>query len=432
MSKKKAVIERPEPVAETTPQVEVVPVSKKWIYILLAAVVVPWIVVWGYSGLPGGSGKIARANSVAPENDGPATQNSGPWGVLVRQPIVISPPLEQVPSDWGPLDPIEWRFPGATRDMVQQVLAGSGLTPDQVAKLMAATSSDSRVGGQVVRPDPDLVRSMSPAVRKFLYELLAKTPVNPRQNQAYRFSGSDVDAWLRPGVVSPRLQEMIKPLIYQSGDFMYFADIDLIRQQVKDQEELHKLAKSLLRVPTYLVELRIDSSAQFDEIAEYWGRGGRRTDIRPLLESISTGSHQAVDISHLLPPLARLNLYRYPKVSMQDLGKSALANCFWTALNFFEQDPDNRLMDINAAVKKLQNDYFLVHDNYQLGDVVVFSDDDGQIFHVAVHLADDLVFTKNGLSPLSPWVIMPLERLKGYYVQSTNTWQILHYRRKDL
>ena len=65
----------------------------------------------------------------------------------------------------------------------------------------------------------------------------------------------------------------------------------------------------------------------------------------------------------------------------------------------------------------------------QLGDVVAFVDPAGGIFHAAVYLADGLVFGKNGTSHLSPWSIVPMDRLKGYYLEHADHWQVVYYRR---
>ncbi len=40
----------------------------------------------------------------------------------------------------------------------------------------------------------------------------------------------------------------------------------------------------------------------------------------------------------------------------------------------------------------------------------------GDAYHSCVHLADNLVFTKNGRNRLSPWVIMRLEDVKKVYL----------------
>jgi hypothetical protein len=73
----------------------------------------------------------------------------------------------------------------------------------------------------------------------------------------------------------------------------------------------------------------------------------------------------------------------------------------------------------------------MVQDQYQFGDIAAFVDPNGAIFHAAVYLADGLVFGKNGTSHLSPWTIVPIDRLKWYYVEHADNWQVVFYRRKD-
>ncbi len=80
----------------------------------------------------------------------------------------------------------------------------------------------------------------------------------------------------------------------------------------------------------------------------------------------------------------------------------------------------------------MPGDYYLVHDEFGLGDLVIFSDRFGNPYHAAVYLADGLVFGKNGNSTLSPWVILPLERIKGYYPQHAEDGGIEYYRRNGL
>ena len=87
-----------------------------------------------------------------------------------------------------------------------------------------------------------------------------------------------------------------------------------------------------------------------------------------MLESAADNSfNHSVDITYLLPDLARRLLYRYQKIGLAELEKSQLDNCFWTALNFFNDDPDDRLLDPKFALERLQQDYYLVHDELQLG-----------------------------------------------------------------
>ena len=47
----------------------------------------------------------------------------------------------------------------------------------------------------------------------------------------------------------------------------------------------------------------------------------------------------------------------------------------------------------------------------------------GNAYHSCVYLADDIVYTKNGRSRLSPWVLMKLEDVRELYgiYQQTET-----------
>lgn len=353
------------------------------------------------------------------------------WGRLVTTPIVISPPLEYIPAETRPPAPPRWHFQQTTLTGVDEILIGAGLTPDDVSRLRATARRDADTAGFILAPAPAFVRAMPAAVRARLYTYLARNPQNFYHQAAFRFFGSP-DAWLGSGL-SPRTRALIEPLIYRVKDFVLFADLELVRGEIEPGSELQVLAKTLLRQSTLLVRLEVDDPSSVESLAEYWGRGGRKTDIRPLLESVAeheSDENSGIDIAHLLPEMARRYLYRYPKVSIEDLQKPQLANCFWTALNFFAREPDDRLLDPRVALQRLSQDYYLVQDRLQLGDIVALSDLGGKIFHVAVYLADDLVFTKNGYFSLAPWTIMHMNRLQGHFEYGED-WRATYYRRKD-
>ena len=404
-------------------------VPRRWLATLTVVTVLPWLIAAGfYSRGPSGTGAPETSRDAAPGDPAlAASDDPRPWGQLIVTPIVISPPLEYVPSNWGPVEPPRWYFHRTTRPQLEQLLTSAGLSAQQTAQLLTSL----RLDGQdlVVEPDPKLVRGLDRHVRATLYGVLAQSPRNHRQRDAYRHFGASGEAWLGLAPISHRTRQLVEPLIYSVGDFVYFADIDLVRPDITDPSELQRLAKRLLREGTMLVRLRLDQS-QLDAAVEYWGRGGRRTDIRPLLESVvSSGQDRTIDISHLLPTLAREHLYRYPRVALGDFDKPSLVNCFWTALNFFNAEPDDRYLSSEFAIESLKRDYFIIHDQLQLGDVVAFVDPAGGIFHAAVYLADGLVFGKNGTSHLSPWSIVPMDRLKGYYLEHADHWQVVYYRR---
>jgi len=409
----------------------VVTVPRAWLIALTALLVVPWLIA---GGLYFRRSEPTVAGSVSMPSAGlNKPVSAGPWGKLTVTPVVVSPPLEYVAADWGrSTEPDTWYFPGTSAELLEAFLAATGLSTEQVARLRSNVRSQPSIRGVVVTPDTELVRSLNPEVRSRLYGQLAKSALNFDQASSFRFLGASSEDWLGGTLISPQTRRLVEPMIYRDGEFLNFADPEAIRSAISDTEELRRLAKALLRQATVLVRLSVGEDSEVDGLADYWGRGGRRIDLRPLLESVvGAGPDRSIDIVHLLPTFARHHLYRYPKASTADYAKPLLANCLWTALNFFRAEPDDRFLDVNTALETLRRDYYVVEHGFQLGDIIGFVDDEGDLFHVAVFLADDLVYTKNGTSPMAPWTIVSTDYLKGFYKRHANDMRLIYHRRND-
>lgn len=418
------------------PGPELVVVSRAWMLGLAALILVPWLLAaWLHFGrspaVAGGSPREAPAPASAAA--GTVVGSPGPWGQIQTTPIVISPPLEYIPEDpEPPASRAAWVLPRARRSDLERLLEEAGVGPPARDSILATAREDPAVGGVVAFPDLATVEALGPGSRERIYLGLARFAENPRQQNAFRFFGGSPDEWLRNAPLRPETVQLVRPLVYRHEGFLLFADIDVARARIADAHELRRLTKVLFREATLLVKLRIPGEADVEAIAEYWGRGGRRVDLRPLLESAAAaGPDFPLDVVHLLPVFARERLYRYPRVSLADLDRPGIENCFWTALNFFAERPDDRLLDAREAMAALKRDYYFVHENPQLGDVVVFSGEDGEPYHAAVWVADGIVFGKNGTSTLSPWTLLPIERLRGYYPRAA-AGSVAHYRRKGL
>jgi|WetSurMetagenome_2_1015567.scaffolds.fasta_scaffold103618_1 hypothetical protein len=359
------------------------------------------------------------------------TPHTGKWGELALVPIVISPPMELVFTDLGFMPRPTWFFPGANADIVAQMLQSAGVSAADTARLRTQARSEPRIAGIILAPDPSWVRALDRETRSRIYHLLAKSELNVDQAQAFRYPGYNPEAWLDPSLISPHTRQLVEPLIYRDGNYMLFSDIELVRAEIGSVDELRRLCKALFRQPTVIARLSVGSSASIDALVEYWGRGGRRTEIRPLLESIAGGgASRFIDVTHLLPPFAQDRLYSYPKLSAGDLDKPAVVNCLWTSLNFFLPNPDNRFLDTAVALKTLKENYFVVETDFELGDIVALLDEKGDIFHAAVYIADDLVFSKNGISAMAPWTLMSLDDVKSYYRGRSENPRLIVHRRK--
>ena len=406
-----------------------VAVPRAWLIALTMLVVFPWLVLSAWYAWEEDLIGDLIAPVAAPEPV--ATADPGPWGRLTVTPIVISPPLEYVSTDWGPPGPPVWYFPNMTADQIQGALVGAGLPAGTAASIRTTAVPESRINGLAVQPSPAVVAALSPEVRASLYTLLARTRANYAQLHPFRFEAPTSDGWFRGSLIAPGTREQVDPLLYRDGAFLFFADLALLRDRL-DREELRRLMKTLYRQSTVLASLAVPAEADLEGLAEYWGRGGRRTDLRPLLESVvDARGERAIDITHLLPAFARNHLYRYPEISPADLARPIIANCLWSALNFFSAEPDDRFLDVPYALERLREDYHVIQHGLELGDLIAFVDAEGDLFHIAVYVADDLVFTKNGTTPMAPWTLMSLASLQGYYRPLVSDPRLIYHRRND-
>jgi hypothetical protein len=412
----------PSPKGATT-----VVVPRAWLVALTVLLVLPWLAL---------SGWYAWEEDLIDLSDDPDSAylaDSGPWGALTLTPIVISPPLEYVSTDFSPVRQPTWHFPAVTPDALEALLVELGVPAGTATAIRATARAETRMGGIVVFPAPEIVEGLGPDVRARLYERLGRQGYNYDQTHPFRFEGGSFDSWFDGSLISPTTRRLVEPLIYREREYLYFADLPLVRQRVGDEDEIRRLVKTLYRQATVLVELTVDDQARIDDLATYWGLGGRRTDLRPLLESVaSAGGERSVDVAHLLPSFARNHLYRYPRVSTADYSRPIIANCLWTALNFFGDEPDDRYLDVPYALDRLRNDYHVIQSELRLGDIIGFVDPEGDLYHAAVYVADDLVFTKNGTTPMAPWTLMTIEGLKGYYRSLVREPRLIYHRRNGL
>ena len=403
-------------------------VPRPWFIALTAVLIVTWVgvaTVW----LRAGNHASGDTGAATPATDA----HAGKWGEITVVPIVISPPMELVFTDLGFMPRPTWVFPGANAGMAAQMLQSAGVSAADAEQLRAGARSEPRIEGVILTPDPAWVRALDQETRARIYSILAKSELNVDQMQAFRYPGDSVEAWLGAGQISPHARQIVEPLIYRDGSYMLFSDIELVRAEIGSEDELRQVFKTLFRQPTVIARLSVNRAEDVDTIVEYWGRGGRRTELRPLIESVAgLGADRYIDVVQLLPPFAQSRLYRYPKLSAADIDRPAVVNCLWTSLNFFNSEPDDRFLDAAVALKTLKEDYFVVESDFELGDIVAFLDERGNIFHAAVYLADDLLFSKNGISAMAPWMLTSLDDVKGYYRSRSQNPRLIVHRRKDI
>jgi hypothetical protein len=194
--------------------------------------------------------------------------------------------------------------------------------------------------------------------------------------------------------------------------------------------------KALTRQKTLLLRIHLKPDADVTALAKYWGKGARATDARTLFESLSKAPGGSwVNVITVIPPVPSSRLYTYPTELDNPLnGPPHVRDCHWTTFNFFRGSQE---MDVDPqyVLNELKNNYAPAAGDPRYGDVVLFAKPEGQIVHSCIYLADDIVFTKNGATNISPWMLSTIQDLRMRYTFEVPEGQKLavsFYRHKDL
>ncbi|MFA6542866.1 MAG: hypothetical protein WCS99_00470 [Limisphaerales bacterium] len=337
----------------------------------------------------------------------------GPWGQVEYVRINIEPPDEFVPVDDRQFEPTRWHFLNYSRAQLTAFFNSCELTPPQRTVLTDMTKWQGATNGIFVTPPNDLILELNSRARTQIYTVLAESEENAFHVWPATFRNGAADEWFRASGLSPATLALVKGLAYPRGASLCFSDMPQAFSRIPGMPERRLLVKALSRQSTLLMKLRIAPDADVAALTGYWARGGRAKDVAPLLNSLcKVPGGATVDVAHLMPPFARkrLNTYPFPP----DKPDAPMPDCFWTVMNFFNEPPDDRYNDDAVWRKELEQDYTPVAEP-TFGDLVFFLRADGTPLHAAVHIADDVVFTKNGGSLSQPWILMKLEDVLSKY-----------------
>ena len=274
-------------------------------------------------------------------------------------------------------------------------------------------------GLYAVFPPASVIVGLDPSSRASLYQYLARFDANPEIRDPIRIFSGSIDEWARGTGIRPELIALMESMTFFRNGLMNFADIPFLISQAKSQEEARTLQLHSSRVRTMVVRLDLKNLGDIRSLMEYWstGLGLRRKQIEPLIESgVETPGVAGLDLVHLLPPLARKLLYTYPDLSMVVEGK--LPDCHWTALNFFNYNPQTLYLEELFAASGLLTDFDMIEPEYKFGDLLVFVTTEMNAFHSCVYLAADIVYTKNGRSLFAPWIALHLSDVRKLYSES--------------
>ena len=351
----------------------------------------------------------------------------GPWGELEVRAIYLEPPESLLAVVAKPSTVTRWTFEQTTAAAVRETLAKAKVPAPVIERLFSPVRMVSSGNGIVLLPEADDLTALSVESRSLLYHELAKSAANEYQRDPVFVLGGDVDDWMQGASLTGSQQALFRRLLWKRGDAVVFSDVQALLALAKSPEEVNAVFRSITRVRSLVVELRLPLKADRQAFIDYWSAGQADAPRLAFIKAITQRrAPQTVDITHFLPAIIRQRAYTFPEM---DLGlKGRFPDCHWTSLNFFNLAPKDVFLDTRQAAEHLLKDYEVVDAPYRFGDVLCFLDE-GEGLHTCVHVADDVVLTKNGDSILAPWALMQLKDVDSIYRRSPNT-RIQGYRLK--
>lgn len=357
----------------------------------------------------------------------------GPWGRMKCAYVYLEAPASLIEEFPLPSPIPRWTFPITEIASLPAIFAKAGLSKSLVDALLAPKHLIKEGAFVHLLPPLNELEGMTPEMRAVIYTELAKYPENEYQADPVLIIGTTIDEWYKGSKLRPEIVRKIKQLSYVRGEALAFSDIPVLLNYAQSDSEARAIFKACTRTRNLMIRLGLDKNSNAEEIIKYWsfGTGLRRKDLEPLVRSvIELDGVDDLGIVHILPALARKLLYTYPGLDMAKHG--VMPDCHWTSLNFFNYEPHEYLLDARLATSQVLEQFTPVEPPYQFADVLFFLDNTtGDAFHSCVHLADNIVFTKNGRNILSPWVIMRLEDVKKIYLYKGNG-RVQGFRRKDI
>jgi len=363
-------------------------------------------------------------------NRGQSVQRAGPWGMIEATELPLGSPPEVIADREERLRPAQWLFEDASEKQVARFLRACALTRFQRRALFSTANWNVVSNGCVIVPPAPLIWFLNGTSRQQIYSVLATSRSNYAQRFPFRFSPEEFeDVLATSGLEAAHLQS-IRRLAYTNAGSVCFADLEAMQRTLAPRE-FDQLVEALYRVPAYALRLRVMPKCDTDALVKYWGKGGREKRVAPLLRSLArVPGGGSINISYFLPPFVRLRLYTFP--ASWDDPAAVKQDCVFTSLNFFNATPDTNYLDPSYTQKVLETDYTPVNGRPEFGDVAYLLDANGAGLHMCVLIADDFVFTKNGINPAMPWVIMKLADVLATYYPPDQSGKVLFLRRKDL
>ena len=323
----------------------------------------------------------------------------------------------------------KWNFPGVTRRQLARYFLSLELPFRERQQLLDPALWRETATGIEITPPDSAVYALDLGSRSHIYLALAQDISNDPQARPIILPRANLDGQLLAIGLNPSQVTAIRHLAFMRGDLLCFSDFG-VAEKVLGERAFENFVEYIFAVPATKARLKVDSHSDIAALADYWGRVGREELITPLLKSLArVPGGSDINVSYLLPDFARLRLYRYPEDVTTD-APSGQPDCYYSAMNFFNPRPDASFFDPAHVTEVLQRDYEVVAQPGCLGDIIMLVNGKDRYMHACVFITGDLVFTRNGVTPMQPWTLMRLDDVLGLYYADKSTAKLHTLRKK--
>lgn len=346
---------------------------------------------------------------------------SFPWGEIQTAEMMLEIPDYVAAGTVLKTVPPVWHFRGYSNEQLDVLFQSASLTPDQMVVTRDPIRRSEEADGIAFHPSFSFIEALSANSRRIIYEVLATSNANPLQDTPFRFSAQRWDHWFDDTKVSEQAVSLTRRVAYMRGATICFSDIELVLAAIPSELDRIAYFKAMTRRPALQVTLSIKQNEHVDPLIEYWGKLGRRGAVEPLLRSLAERKDGgSVDIVELMPAIPRVLLNTYAPVG-------AMYDCHWSSFNFHSDQADDRYLKEDYLLKTLEEGYDRVEGAPVAGDLLLFVSGGKHVIHSCVYIADDIVFTKNGVGPAAPWVLERLKDVQSIY-QTELPVEVWHVR----
>lgn len=367
------------------------------------------------------------STAAAPFSRGEAT---GPWGKIEYYPVILEPPADHL---WAALydDRTLWNFGSVPEEGVYDILETSGFSKESIRLLKTEGQWKTGVAGTEVDVNDAVIESMTPENRAALAKWFRLNNEPFFSRLIINLEGGNLSAF-EEGNVSPKTLDLIRKMTFKRRNVLSLMDrAYIIRQLGDDQEEKERFLKAAFATRSLIVRLVINESTDLESVIDYWSSEGRNPGIEHIIKGVKlTAGVDKLDLVQVLPPLPRRYLFGF--TNLRDMIPLSPPDCFWASVQFFRPNASPRILDPLTLNYHLDHDFEKIESaEPQFGDIVcMFNTDDNTFLHSYVHIAADIVFTKNGSSFTKPYVLAKKSDMLSVYLDEA-AYRSETYRRKE-